>query len=105
MDGIGNGVLLVYIDDEFFNQFVIFDNVEIKIIEEDYQCVNELFKNLSIVIDLENYVDVDEVLRYFVVYMVVGRKYIGVIGWRYFFYDSYRGLLVLGWKIRKIIVK
>ncbi|CAM4516968.1 CotH kinase family protein [Paenibacillus xylanexedens] len=99
MDGSGNGVSLVYTDDKSSSYSAIFDNAETKTTEEDYQRVIESLKNLSTGTDLEKYVDVDEVLRYFAAHTVVVNmdSYTSGMGHNYYLYENDGQISMLPW--------
>ncbi|WP_433753959.1 CotH kinase family protein [Paenibacillus amylolyticus] len=99
MDGSGNGVSLVYTDDESSSYSAIFDNAETKTTEEDHQRVIEALKNLSTGTDLEKYVDVDEVLRYFAAHTVVVNmdSYTSNMGHNYYLYENDGQISMLPW--------
>ncbi|APO46039.1 spore coat protein CotH [Paenibacillus xylanexedens] len=99
MDGSGNGVSLVYTDDESSSYSAIFDNAETKTTEEDHQRVIESLKNLSTGTELEKYVDVDEVLRYFAAHTVVVNmdSYTSGMGHNYYLYENDGQISMLPW--------
>lgn len=99
MDGSGNGVSLVYTDDETSSYSAIFDNAETKTTEEDHQRVIEALKNLSTGTDLEKYVDVDEVLKYFAAHTVVVNmdSYTSNMGHNYYLYENDGQISMLPW--------
>lgn len=99
MDGSGNGVSLMYTDDETSSYSAIFDNAETKTTEEDHQRVIEALKNLSTGTDLEKYVDVDEVLRYFAAHTVVVNmdSYTSNMGHNYYLYENDGQISMLPW--------
>ncbi|WP_419888884.1 CotH kinase family protein [Paenibacillus xylanexedens] len=99
MDGSGNGVSLVYTDDESSSYSAIFDNAETKTTEEDHQRVIESLKNLSTGTELEKYVDVDEVLRYFAAHTVVVNmdSYTSNMGHNYYLYENDGQISMLPW--------
>ncbi len=66
-----NGVSLEYTDDNLESYSAIFENNKTKADEEDNQRVVTALKNLSNGTDLEKYIDVDAVLRYFAAHTVV----------------------------------
>lgn len=99
MDGSGNGVSLVYTDDESSSYSAIFDNAETKTTEEDHQRVIESLKNLSTGTELEKYVDVDGVLRYFAAHTVVINmdSYTSGMGHNYYLYENDGQISMLPW--------
>ena len=64
MDGGRNGVNLVYSDDEFSSYSNIFDNNITKINDTDKTRLIASLKGISEGENLENYINIDEVLRY-----------------------------------------
>ncbi|WP_245583108.1 CotH kinase family protein [Paenibacillus daejeonensis] len=94
-----NGVSLQYTDDEIDSYSAIFDNAETKTNEEDHQRVIEALKNLSEGNDLETYVDVDAVLRYFAAHTVVVNldSYVSNMGHNYYLYENDGQISILPW--------
>jgi len=74
-----NGASLKYTDDEIDSYTDIFDNAETDVTEEDEETLISSLKTLSEGEDVESAVDVDSVIRYFVVHNFVMN------------YDSYTG--------------
>ncbi|WP_277345829.1 CotH kinase family protein [Paenibacillus sp. HB172176] len=99
MNGSGNGVSLVYTDDEISSYSAIFDNAETKTTDEDYKRVIEALKNLNAGTDLEKYVDVDAVLRYFAAHTVVVNmdSYTSNMGHNYYLYENDGQISMLPW--------
>ncbi|QNK57817.1 CotH kinase family protein [Paenibacillus sp. PAMC21692] len=99
MNGGGNGVSLVYTDDEIASYSAIFDNAETKTTEEDHKRVIEALKNLSSGTDLEKYVDVDAVLRYFAAHTVVVNmdSYTSNMAHNYYLYENNGQISMLPW--------
>jgi len=77
--GADGGASLKYTDDEISSYSAIFDNAETDETEEDEQAVIAALKALSERTDLEDYLDTDEIIRYF-----VGHNFV-------MNYDSYTG--------------
>ncbi len=94
-----NGVSLQYTDDELTSYSAIFDNAETKTNEADEQRVIEALKNLSEGNELETYVNVDAVLRYFAAHTVVVNldSYISNMGHNYYLYEKDGQLSILPW--------
>ncbi|CAH1198801.1 CotH kinase family protein [Paenibacillus sp. JJ-223] len=99
MNGGGNGVSLEYTDDEISSYSAIFDNAKTKTTEEDEQRVIEALKNLSTGTDLEKYVDVDAVLKYFAAHTVVVNmdSYTSSMGHNYYLYENDGKISMLPW--------
>ncbi|MEN1986890.1 CotH kinase family protein [Paenibacillus hubeiensis] len=99
MNGGGNGVSLEYTDDEISSYSAIFDNAKTKTTVEDEQRVIEALKNLSTGTDLEKYVDVDAVLKYFAAHTVVVNmdSYTSSMGHNYYLYENDGKISMLPW--------
>ncbi len=85
-----DGVSLQYTDDDPASYSAIFDNDKTKTDEADHLRVIEALKNLSEGTDLETYVDVDAVLRYFAAHTVVVNldSYVSNMGHNYVLYEN-----------------
>ncbi|MEK3884770.1 CotH kinase family protein [Paenibacillus sp. PL2-23] len=94
-----NGVSLQYTDDEISSYSGIFDNAETKTDEADHQRVIEALKNVSEGNELETYVDVDAVLRYFAAHTTVVNldSYISNMGHNYYLYENDGQISILPW--------
>ncbi|MHA7965894.1 CotH kinase family protein [Paenibacillus sp. CAU 1782] len=94
-----NGVSLQYTDDEIDSYSAIFDNSKTKTDEADQQRVIEALKNLSEGNELETYVDVDAVLRYFAAHTVVVNldSYVSNMGHNYYLYENDGQISILPW--------
>ncbi len=99
MNGGTNGVSLEYTDDEVSSYSAIFDNAKTKTTEEDQKRVIEALKNLNAGTDLEKYVDVDAVLRYFAAHTVVVNmdSYTSNMGHNYYLYENDGQISMLPW--------
>ncbi|GAB1154649.1 hypothetical protein YWY31_06740 [Paenibacillus illinoisensis] len=99
MNGGGSGVSLEYTDDEISSYSAIFDNAKTKTTEEDEQRVIEALKNLSTGTELEKYVDVDAVLKYFAAHTVVVNldSYTSNMGHNYYLYENDGKISMLPW--------
>ncbi|MDR6721582.1 spore coat protein CotH [Paenibacillus amylolyticus] len=99
MNGGTNGVSLEYTDDETSSYSAIFDNAKTKTTEEDQNRVIEALKNLNSGTDLEKYVDVDAVLRYFAAHTVVVNmdSYTSNMGHNYYLYENNGQISMLPW--------
>ena len=64
-------VSLIYTDDNYDSYSNIFDNAKTDITDEDKDRLIQALKNINENVDIENSVDVDEVIRYFVVHYFV----------------------------------
>lgn len=94
-----DGVSLKYTDDNEESYSAIFDNDKTKTNEADHQRVIEALKNLSEGNDLETYVDVDAVLRYFAAHTVVVNldSYVSNMGHNYILYENGGQISMLPW--------
>lgn len=99
MNGAQKGVSLEYSDDAVSSYSAIFDNAETKTTEEDHQRVITALKQLSEGADLDNYVDVDAVLKYFAAHTVVVNmdSYTAAMGHNYYLYENDGQISILPW--------
>lgn len=103
MGGFGgmaqSGVSLQYTDDSISSYSAIFDSAQTDADEHDYQRVITALKNLSTGTDLETYVDVDAVLKYFAAHTVVVNldSYISTMGHNYYLYENDGRITILPW--------
>ncbi|WP_434750311.1 CotH kinase family protein [Paenibacillus amylolyticus] len=99
MNGGTNGVSLVYTDDKVSSYSGIFDNAKTKTTKEDEQRVIEALKNLNAGTNLEQYVDVDAVLKYFAAHNVVVNmdSYTSNMGHNYYLYENNGKISMLPW--------
>ncbi|MGF6352751.1 spore coat protein CotH [Paenibacillus sp. 4624] len=99
MNGGTNGVSLVYTDDKVSSYSAIFDHAKTKTTEEDEQRVIEALKNLNVGTNLEQYVDVDAVLKYFAAHNVVVNmdSYTSNMGHNYYLYENNGKISMLPW--------
>ena len=102
--GMGSGmgssdVKLQYIDDEASSYSNIFDNAKTDITEADQTRLMESLKSLSEYEDIESVVNVDEVLRYFVVHNFVcnGDSYTGSMIHNYYLYEEDGQMSMIPW--------
>ena len=100
--GITNGsddVLLKYIDDEFDSYSNIFDSEKTDITDNDKTRLIESLKNLSNNEDLENTVDIEKVIRYFVVHNFVLNfdSYTGSMIHNYYLYEKDGQMQMIPW--------
>lgn len=95
-----SGTSLVYTGDDISNYSGIFDNVIFKTTgKKDYNIVIDMMKNLSIGTNLEEYLDVDEILRYFAVntFLVNLDSYAGSMKHNYYLYERDGKFQILPW--------
>ena len=92
-------VALRYVDDDPASYPNIFDNAKFDIDASDQARLIQALKTLSTGKDLETAVNVDEVLRYFVVQVFVMNwdSYLGHTGHNYFLYEEDGILSILPW--------
>ena len=100
--GGGNGssdVKLQYIDDDPESYANIFDNAKTDISSKDKVRLIESLRKLSSYEDLEDVLDIDAVLRYFVVhnFVVNGDSYTGSMIHNYYLYEEDGKLSMLPW--------
>jgi spore coat protein CotH len=100
-NGMGGslGVNLVYSDDEISSYSNIFDNAITKVDEKDENRLIATLKAISEGKNLENYMDVDEVLRYAAVnvFLVNLDSYFSNMGHNYCLYEDNGKLSMLPW--------
>ncbi len=94
-----NGVSLVYTDDNISSYSAIFDNAETKTNEADHIRVIEALENLNAGTNLEEYIDVDLVLRYLAAHTVVVNldSYSASMGHNYLLYEIDGKLSMIPW--------
>lgn len=99
MDSSNGGADLSYTDDEINSYSTIFDGAVFDINKNDKLRVIEALKNLSAGTNLENYIDVDEVLRYFAsnVFLVNDDSYLGTMLHNYYLYEKNGKLSMIPW--------
>lgn len=100
--GMRNGsddVLLKYIDDEIESYANIFDSAKTDITDSDKTRLIKALKKLSNGEDLENTVDIDAVIRYFVVHNFVLNfdSYTGSMIHNYYLYENDGQMQMLPW--------
>lgn len=95
----GGGSDLVYTDDDPDSYSDIFDNSVFDANQSDYQKVITALKALGDGSELEKYIDVDQVLRYFAVNTVLVNfdSYVGVMKHNYYLTESNGQLSILPW--------
>lgn len=97
---LSTGGSLLYDGDEISSYTAIFDNVVFnKTTEEDMQRVITAIKNLNEGTDLEQYWDVDEILRYFAAHTVIANfnSYISDKEQNYYIYEVDGKVTILPW--------
>lgn len=99
MNGAQNGVSLVYSDDAISSYSAIFDNAETKTTTKDQQRVITALKHLNDGTDLETYVDVEAVLKYFAAHTVVVNmdSYTSNMAHNYYLYENNGQISILPW--------
>lgn len=98
--GMGsNDVKLKYTDDNFDSYTNIFNNAKTDITKADKKRLISSLKALSEQSDIESTVNVDEVLRYFVVhnFLVNGDSYTGMMIHNYYLYEKDKQLSMIPW--------
>ncbi len=98
--GMGSGdVKLQYTDDDPDSYSNIFNNAKTDVSKVDQNRLIEALKKLNAYEDLEDVVDVDEVIRYFVVhnYVCNGDSYTGSIIHNYYLHESGGKLSMIPW--------
>ena len=100
--GGNSGTNLVYINDDISSYSGIFDNAIFKTTgKKDKQTLVNIIKNLNDDVDLEKYIDVDEVLRYFSVntFLVNLDSYAGSMKHNYYIYERDGQIQILPWDL------
>ncbi|HJJ47797.1 MAG TPA: CotH kinase family protein [Methanocorpusculum sp.] len=98
--GMGKGADLVYTDDEYDSYSTIFDGAVLNGLKKaDKERVITALKHLSEGTDLETYIDVDEVLRYFAVNTAIVNldSYVSSLQHNYYLYEKDGKLSMLPW--------
>ena len=98
--GMGGGaVQLQYIDDDPDSYANIFENAKTSVSSVDRKRLIESLKKLSNGEDLESVVDIDEVLRYFIVhnFVVNGDSYTGSMVHNYYLYEENGQFSMIPW--------
>ena len=98
--GMGsNDVKLQYIDDDPDSYANIFDSAKTDVSKADKKRLISALKSLSAYTDLENTLDIDEVLRYFVVhnFVVNGDSYTGNMIHNYYLHEKDGRLGMIPW--------
>ncbi len=104
MDKIGimansSDVSLIYTDDEYESYPNIFDNAKTKITDEDKKRLILSLKELNHNENIENIVDIEEVIRYFVIHNFVLNfdSYTGTMVHNYYLYEKDGRLSMIPW--------
>lgn len=94
-----DAVSLIYSDDNESSYASIFDNSETKSDVEDHNRVIKAIKNLNEGTDLEQYVDIDSVLRYLAAHTAVVNldSYSSNMGHNYYLYENDGQISILPW--------
>jgi len=98
--GMGSDdVKLIYSDDEYDSYTNIFNNAKTKINDSDKETLIASLKNLNEETELENTVDIEEVIRYFVVHNFVlnGDSYTGSMIHNYYLTENDGQLSMIPW--------
>lgn len=98
--GMGSSdVKLQYIDDELDSYSNIWNNAKTDITQADQTRLIESLKKLSACEDIESVVDIDQVLRYFVVhnYVCNDDSYTGMMVHNYYLYEKDGQLAMIPW--------
>lgn len=94
-----NDVALIYTDDKFDSYSNIFDNAKTDLSDTDKARLIASLKKLNNMEELENVIDIDEVLRYFVVHNFVLNfdSYTGTMMHNYYLYEQDGQLSMIPW--------
>ncbi|MBP3543546.1 MAG: CotH kinase family protein, partial [Lachnospiraceae bacterium] len=97
--GSGDASKLVYIDDDMDSYSVIFDSAVFEPTSEDKAKLIEALKNVSEGTNLEEYVDVDAMLRFIALntFLVNDDGYFGTMVHNYYLYEEDGKLTMLPW--------
>lgn len=100
MNSKNNGSDLVWDGDDISNYSDIFNNAIFKTTdEEDYKKILDMIENLDTLTDIEKYLDVDEVLKYFAVntFLVNLDSYASNMDHNYYLYENDGVVSILPW--------
>ena len=100
MGGNSNGADLVWNGDDISNYSAIFDNAIFKTTDsDDYTKILDMIEHLDSMEDIESYLDVDEVLRYFAVntFLVNLDSYVSNMNHNYYLYENDGIVSILPW--------
>lgn len=95
----GNDVALIYSDDEYSSYSNIFDNAKFDILDADKDRLISSLKQLNEGENIEDIVNIEEVLRYFVVHNFVLNfdSYTGSLMHNYYLYEDDGMLSMIAW--------
>lgn len=100
MGGNSNGADLVWNGDDISNYSAIFDNAIFKSTDsDDYTKILDMIEHLDSMEDIESYLDVDEVLRYFAAntFLVNLDSYVSNMNHNYYLYENDGVVSILPW--------
>ena len=100
MRGNSNGANLVWNGDDISNYSAIFDNAIFKNTDsDDYTKILDMIEHLDSMEDIESYLDVDEVLRYFAAntFLVNLDSYVSNMNHNYYLYENNGIVSILPW--------
>ncbi len=103
LDGFGgsasNDVSLIYTDDDYSSYSNIFDNAKTDITNQDKDRLISSLESLNICRDIDSTIDVENVIRYFVVHNFVCNfdSYTGSIIHNYYLYEADGKLSMIPW--------
>lgn len=100
MGGNSNGANLVWNGDDISNYSAIFDNAIFKNTDsDDYTKILDMIEHLDSMEDIESYLDVDEVLRYFAAntFLVNLDSYVSNMNHNYYLYENNGIVSILPW--------
>ena len=100
MGGNSNGADLVWNGDDISNYSAIFDNAIFKTTDsDDYTKILDMIEHLDSMEDIESYLDVDEVLRYFAAntFLVNLDSYVSNMNHNYYLYENDGVVSILPW--------
>lgn len=98
--GNSNGADLVWNGDDISNYSAIFDNAIFKSTDsDDYTKILDMIEHLDSMEDIESYLDVDEVLRYFAAntFLVNLDSYVSNMNHNYYLYENDGVVSILPW--------
>ena len=100
MGGNSNGADLVWNGDDISNYSAIFDNAIFNTTDnDDYTKILDMIEHLDNMEDIESYLDVDEVLRYFATntFLVNLDSYVSNMNHNYYLYENNGVVSILPW--------
>lgn len=98
-DDENNDIALIYTDESFGSYDNIFRNAKFNIHDDDKKRLIKSLKQLSLEKDIHEVIDIDEVIRYFVVQVFVVNldSYLGKNGHNYYLYEEEGKLSLIPW--------